>query len=76
MRPYLVEVLSPLIVLFLGGLQGPKPVLAQAFIAELSIQAFHKSVLVRLPRLDKYLAGSALLDRLEHGHASKFQPVA
>ena len=75
MRPYLVVVFSPLIDLFLGVLQGPKPVLVQAFIAELSIQAFYKSVLGRLPRLNKCLPGSALLSPIEHGLARKLRPV-
>ena len=72
---HLVIVLSPLIDPFLSVLQGPKPVLIQAFIAELSVQAFYESVLRRLPWLDKRLPNSAFLGPIEHGLPRKLRPV-
>ena len=65
MGSHLVTVLSPLIDPFLGVLQGRDLMLIQAFIAELSVQAFYESVLRRLPWLDKRLRNSVFLDPIE-----------
>ena len=53
MRPKLVLVLAPVLDHFARLVQGEKPVLVQALVAKLAVEALHEGVLSRLPGLDE-----------------------
>jgi len=52
-RSDFIVFLSPRFNDLLGFLQGPEPMLVQAFISELFVEAFTKGVLNRLARINE-----------------------
>ena len=61
MRANMVVVLSPLIDFHSRLVQRSEPVRAQAFLAELAVEAFDERVLSRFPRLYKAKRDTGLL---------------
>ena len=72
MRANMVVVLSPLIDFYSRLVQRSEPVRAQAFLAELAVEAFDERVLSRFSRLYKAKRDTSLLRPKEHGFAGEF----
>lgn len=66
MRPNLVVIVSPGRDLASSILQRFKPMLIQAAVAELAVEAFDEGILCRLAGLDKVQLRAGLLRPKEH----------
>ena len=75
MRANMVVVLSPLIDFYSRLVQRSEPVRAQAFLAELAVEAFDERVLSRFSQLHKAKRDTRLLRPKEHGFAGDFVTV-
>ena len=75
MRSDVVVVLSPLINFKASFVQASEPMLIQAFVSELAIQAFNKSVLCRLAWLDKAKRDIGFLAPEEHSFAGELSAI-
>ena len=75
MRANMVVVLSPLIDFYSRLVQRSEPVRAQAFLAELAVEAFDERVLSRLSRLYKAKRDTRLLRPKENGFTGELCTV-
>ena len=75
MGPAVVVVLSPSLDCPTGVRQVDEPVFVEAFVPELSIEAFHIGVLNRLARFDTTELNARSLRPSEHGFAGRFGAV-
>ena len=75
MRSDVVVVLSPLINFIASFVQTSKPMLIQAFVPELAVQAFNKGVLCRLAWLDKSKRDAGFLAPEEHSFAGELSSI-
>ena len=75
MRANMVLVLSPLIDFYSRLVQRSESVRAQAFLAELAVEAFDERVLSRFSQMHKAKRDTRLLRPKEHGFAGDFVTV-
>ena len=75
MRPYLVVILPPDLDLMLGFVQCHKPVLVEALVAKLAVEALDEAILDRFARPDEIQPDTAPVRPGVQSSSGKFRPV-